>query len=330
MDKEWTGKDLMNVVIISPDFPHINVNLCEQLSQAGIRTLGIGDASYDILDQRLKDALTEYYYVPSLDTYDAVYRGIAFFSYKYGKIDILESNNPYWLTQDAQLRRDFNITSGPQECGSDADNLARITAAGLPTGGETGYLLSYDALVGHDGEIIVEGGTQWPTESAMDYTYRTLPVSDDMRSLGRQAISAIEARDTFVHIQMFHNGHLSVARVSRSAPPAFTLDMLNHSQSLDSYWAYAVELANRDPNLDIDYTPEHRYQTCVYASRQQGAAYELSSQDIEARYADHIRQVAQNPEQYRHGMGDFYYLAVFDSDTEADQFARDVTSRASE
>ncbi|MDE7401600.1 MAG: ATP-grasp domain-containing protein, partial [Clostridia bacterium] len=41
-----------------------------------------------------------------------VYRAVAFFSFRYGKIDWLESNNEYWLEQDAKLRTDFNITSG--------------------------------------------------------------------------------------------------------------------------------------------------------------------------------------------------------------------------
>ena len=38
-----------------------------------------------------------------------MYRAVAFFCFKYGKIDGLESNNEYWLEQDARLREDFNI-----------------------------------------------------------------------------------------------------------------------------------------------------------------------------------------------------------------------------
>ena len=39
---------------------------------------------------------------------------MAFLTFKYGRIDWLESNNEYWLEQDAKLRTDFNITSGFQ------------------------------------------------------------------------------------------------------------------------------------------------------------------------------------------------------------------------
>ncbi len=44
-----------------------------------------------------------------MENYDEMYRAVAFFCFKYGKIDGLESNNEYWLEQDARLREDFNI-----------------------------------------------------------------------------------------------------------------------------------------------------------------------------------------------------------------------------
>ena len=51
----------------------------------------------------------------SLENYDQVYRAVAFFIFKYGPIDWLESNNEYWLERDASLRTAFHITSGFQE-----------------------------------------------------------------------------------------------------------------------------------------------------------------------------------------------------------------------
>ena len=41
-----------------------------------------------------------------------MYKACAFFAFRYGKIDWIESNNEYWLMQDAQLRTDFNVISG--------------------------------------------------------------------------------------------------------------------------------------------------------------------------------------------------------------------------
>lgn len=102
----------MNFVFVSPQFPHTYWNFCDRLHRNGVNVLGIGDAPYDSLDASLKAALTEYYKVDTLEDYDAVYRAVAFFAFKYGKIDWLESNNEYWLAQDARLRQDFHITTG--------------------------------------------------------------------------------------------------------------------------------------------------------------------------------------------------------------------------
>ena len=102
----------MNFVFISPYFPHTYWNFCDRLKKNGVNVLGIGDAPYDSLEGGLKAALTEYYRVDTLESYEQVFKAVAFFSFKYGKIDYLESNNEYWLIQDAKLRTDFNITTG--------------------------------------------------------------------------------------------------------------------------------------------------------------------------------------------------------------------------
>ena len=102
----------MNFVFLSPNFPKTYYNFTKGLRNNGVTTLGIGDEPYDQLSQELKDSLVEYYKVNSLENYDEVYRACAFFTFKYGKIDWLESNNDYWLLRDAQLRTDFNITTG--------------------------------------------------------------------------------------------------------------------------------------------------------------------------------------------------------------------------
>lgn len=100
----------MNFIFISPAFPKNYYNFCDRLKKNKVNILGIGDTPYNELDQKVKNSLNEYYKVNSLENYDEVYRAVAFFAFKYGKIDFLESNNEYWLRQDAKLRTDFNIT----------------------------------------------------------------------------------------------------------------------------------------------------------------------------------------------------------------------------
>ena len=102
----------MNFVFISPNFPHTYWQFCDRLRRNGVNVLGIGDAPYEGLEPPLKSARTEYYRVSSLEDYEQVYRAVAFFAFKYGRIDWIESMNEYWLEQDAKLRTDFNVSTG--------------------------------------------------------------------------------------------------------------------------------------------------------------------------------------------------------------------------
>ena len=80
----------MNFIFISPNFPHTYWQFCDRLKRNGANVLGIGDASYDSLEQGLKDSLTEYYKVDSLMDYEQVFRAVAYFSFRHGKIDWIE------------------------------------------------------------------------------------------------------------------------------------------------------------------------------------------------------------------------------------------------
>lgn len=102
----------MNFVFISPDFPKTYYRFCQELKNLGVNVLGIAQNQYLNLDDELKGSLTEYYRVNNLENYDEVYRAVAYFASKYGKIDYIESNNEYWLELDAKLRTDFNVNTG--------------------------------------------------------------------------------------------------------------------------------------------------------------------------------------------------------------------------
>ena len=103
---------MKNFIFISPNFPTNYWKFCAELKNNGLRVLGIGDCPFDQLLPELRESLHEYYKVTNLESYDEVFRAVAFFTYKYGKIDWLESNNEYWLERDAKLRTEFNITTG--------------------------------------------------------------------------------------------------------------------------------------------------------------------------------------------------------------------------
>ena len=111
----------MNFIFVSPHFPKTYWNFCDRLHRNGVNVLGIGDAPFEEIPSELRHCLTEYYRVGDLGNYDEMVRAVGYFTFHYGKIDWLESNNEYWLEMDAQLRTDFNITTGAQN-----DFIARI------------------------------------------------------------------------------------------------------------------------------------------------------------------------------------------------------------
>lgn len=103
---------MKNFIFLSPNFPTNYWLFCRELKKNGFNVLGIGDQPYEELNQNVRDNLNEYYKVSNLENWDEVYRAVAFFIFKHGKIDWLESNNEYWIERDAHLRTEFHITSG--------------------------------------------------------------------------------------------------------------------------------------------------------------------------------------------------------------------------
>lgn len=101
-----------NFVFISPTFPPTYYQFPKAWKALGGTSLCIGEDPYESLTPEMKEAADEYYQVGSMMDYDQMYRAVAWFAHKHGKIDWLESNNEFWLEQDAKLRTDFNITSG--------------------------------------------------------------------------------------------------------------------------------------------------------------------------------------------------------------------------
>ena len=148
----------MNFIFVSPHFPNTYWNFCDRLHRNGVNVLGIGDAPFDEIPGELKHCLTEYYRVDNLGSYEEMLRAVAYFTFHYGKIDWIESNNEYWLEMDAQLRTDFNINTGAKN-----DFIERIKyksrmkesyrAAGVPVARH--HMVSTLAAASVDTEILV-------------------------------------------------------------------------------------------------------------------------------------------------------------------------------
>ena len=121
VSEENKSYSFMNLVSISPHFPEQYWHFCAGAKANGVNVLAIADTPYDQLSWELKQSISDYYQVRNLEDYGEMYRAVAWFAHKWGKIDWIESNNEYWLEQDARLRTDFNVTTGIQ-----TDRIASI------------------------------------------------------------------------------------------------------------------------------------------------------------------------------------------------------------
>lgn len=102
----------MNFVFISPNYPENYWLFCRGLKKYGATVLAIVDTPYDSLKDELKANIDECYVVSSFNDYEQMVKAVGYFTFKYGKIDWIESNNEAWLTLDAKLRDDFNVKTG--------------------------------------------------------------------------------------------------------------------------------------------------------------------------------------------------------------------------
>ena len=108
----WKEGSFMNFVFISPNYPEHYWMFCRGLKKYGATVLAIVDQPYDSLSNDLKANVDECYVVDNFYDYEAILKACGYFTFKYGKIDWIESNNEAWMQLDARLRDDFHVTTG--------------------------------------------------------------------------------------------------------------------------------------------------------------------------------------------------------------------------
>ena len=99
----------MNFVYLSPHFPPNYYRFCVGLREEGVNVLGLADAPYESLGPELRGALSEYYRVDDMNSYDALVRALGHLTHRHGKLDGIDSHSEHWLEAEARLRTDFNM-----------------------------------------------------------------------------------------------------------------------------------------------------------------------------------------------------------------------------
>ena len=392
---------MQNFIFISPNFPTNYWKFCRELKNNGIRVMGIGDQPWEEMTQELKDSLNEYYKVSSLENYDEVYRAVAWFIHKFGRVDWIESNNEYWLERDAMLRTDFNVPSGFH-----VEDLGRIKyksgmkeyyqKAGIRTaryhivdnfdsckafinevsypvivkpdngvGANDTYKLSndgelwsflneknpnvryimeefvtaevnsYDAIIDSNGNPLFETGNVSPI-SIMDIVnnndnsiyYIVKDLADDVRAAGRAAVKSFGVKSRFVHFEFFRltkdqymgkQGDVVALEVNMRPCGGFSPDMMNFANSTDVYKIWADMIA-----FNCSTKPQGEHFFCAFAGRRDGKPFQMSHEELAAKYANQMRMMERMPDALSGAMGNQMYIAVFPTEAEMNQFYADA------
>lgn len=101
-----------NVLLISADFPKIYCQFVKAFKNNGCNVFVIGSTQIEKLEPTLKIYVTEYIQTYEMENIGKMIEIVGGLINKYGPIDFLESNNEYWLRNDAILREWFNIRTG--------------------------------------------------------------------------------------------------------------------------------------------------------------------------------------------------------------------------
>ncbi len=395
----------MNFIFLSPNFPKTYYHFTAALKRNGVTTLGIGDEPYEHLSQECRDSLVEYYKVNSLENYDEVYRACAFFAFKYGKIDWMESNNEYWLLRDAQLRTDFNVTTGLRNHNIDGikyksrmkefyakagvktaryhlvtnleEGLQFIAEVGYPVivkpdngvGAAATYklkneddvrafyndlphvqyimeefingtIVSYDGICDSNRDIIFETSHYFP-DPVMDivndgldlWYYSRKQIPEDLKDAGRRTIKAFDSNSRFFHCEFFvlnedkeglgKKGEIFGLEVNMRPPGGYSPDMMNYANDINVYQIWANMVCYDQGYFD----PEQRPYCCVYASQRRGGSYKHDKNDIYANFGWNILMYEEMPAVLAGAMGDFAYMARFETEEQAIAFAHYVMEK---
>ena len=122
----------MTYIFISPNYPAGHWKYVAALRAAGHTVLGLGDAGFETFPAELRGNLDEYYRVSDLHNYDEVYRAVGYYISRWGRIDNIESLNPYWSDLVFSLCMEFMLSDNTTSEQYEASVAERMECGLLP------------------------------------------------------------------------------------------------------------------------------------------------------------------------------------------------------
>ena len=199
----------------------------------------------------------------------------------------------------------------------------------------TAEVNSYDAIIDSNGNPLFETGNVSPI-SIMDIVnnndnsiyYIVKDLADDVRAAGRAAVKSFGVKSRFVHFEFFRltkdqymgkQGDVVALEVNMRPCGGFSPDMMNFANSTDVYKIWADMIA-----FNCSTKPQGEHFFCAFAGRRDGKPFQMSHEELAAKYANQMRMMERMPDALSGAMGNQMYIAVFPTEAEMNQFYADA------
>lgn len=178
-------------------------------------------------------------------------------------------------------------------------------------GGAGRELFSFDGFTDASGEPVFftahrynDGILEVVEGNPLSYhNLRAGEIPAELKAAGLAALKAFALKKNFFHIEFFRvNGVCYGLEINARPPGVLTVDMINHSKGIDCWDLYARMCAGEMP----DARPR-RDMVCSYAARFNGRRYQISHDELLAKYGTEI--VLHMPMDSK-VMGDYAYLVL--------------------
>ena len=153
-------------------------------------------------------------------------------------------------------------------------------------------------------------------------------LADDLKACGRACLKAFKVRRRFVHLEFFRlledhphlgkKGQIVGLEVNMRPSGGPTPDMVNFAYSTNCYQHYADMMIYDKLRHKTKAAPAF----CVYVGRWKEHPYAHTHQEILEHWSEELKVAEELPEVLAHGMGNYMYLARFETKAQMDAFCQ--------
>ena len=197
----------------------------------------------------------------------------------------------------------------------------------------TGNIVSFDGICDQDGNVVFCASNIFPpsvsdvVKEGKDLFYYTVKeVPEDLKEIGQKVIKAFNVKKRFFHLEFFRltknvagvgkKNDLVALETNMRPAGGFTPDLINFSQSVNSYQIYADVMAFNENRQDM--TMPKYFAAC--ASRRDWVSYKNDDNAILFKYHNNICNSGRYPDVLSGAMGNRFFMAKFDTLKEVEEF----------